>query len=170
MTQQCRKVWQCIIVEHNLRLLIGSGHNVADRTQRCRLHLHLDVRQKWNQMWHNAAVDDELNLLIATIGQIAERPHGVNENVHIGVVYEMTECWKDLIDGLQGRWWVLVTAKIDNHPGDVAQEADGNVGLHERQQRRHDAHLNDIISQMRSIADDVAECPDRLLADIWRWR
>lgn len=115
-----------------MRLLVGAGDDVAHRPQSCRLHLHLDVRQEWNQMRHDATVDDELNLLVAAIGQIAERPHRVDENVHIGVVYEMTECWKDLIDRLKWRRWIFVAAEIDNHPGDVAQEADGNIGLHER--------------------------------------
>lgn len=120
-------------------------------------------------MWNDATVNHQLDLLVSAIGQVAQSPDGVDKDVHVRVVNEVTEGRKDLIDRLDGRWWVLVAAQIDDNPGDVAQEADGNIRFNERQKRRNDAALDDIIAQLRSIADDVSESPDCLFAYIGSW-
>lgn len=169
VTQERRKVCKCVVVEDDLSLLVRSGDDVADGTQRGGLYLHLDMRQQRDQVRNDAAVDDQLDLLVAAVGQVAERPDGVDEDVHVRVVNEMTEGWKDLIDGLDRRRRVLVAAQVDDHPRDVAEEADGDVRFDERQQRLHNVHLDDVISKLRSIADDVAERPDGLLANVGGW-
>lgn len=157
---------QSVVVEYNLSLLIRSGDDISHGTQRGRLHLHLDMRQERDQVWNDATVDDQLDLLVAAVGQVAERPDSVHENVDVRVVNQMTKSWKDLIDGLNWRGWVLVAAQVDDHPSDVAEETDRDVGFHERQQRRYDSHFDDVVSELRAVPDDVSEGPHGLLAHI----
>ena len=63
---------------------------------------------------------------------------------------------KNFLDGvLRGRG-VLVAAQVDHHPGDVAQERDGDLGVDETQQRLNNSKGNDVISQGRAVTNDVA--------------
>lgn len=124
------------------------------------------MRQERDQVWNDAAVYDQLDLFVAAVGQITESPDGVHKNVDVRVVNQMTKSWKDLIDGLDWRWWVLVATQVDDHPSDVAEETDGNIWFHERQQWRHDAHFDDIVSKLGSITDNVSKGPHGLFAHI----
>lgn len=170
MTQESREVRKCVVVENDLSLLIWPGDDVADGAQRGRLNLHLNMWQQWDQVWHNTAIDDQLDLLVPTVCQVTERPDGIDQDVDVRIVNEMTERWKDLIDGLNRRRWILVATQIDNHPGDVTEEADRDIRFHEGEQRLNDAHLYDIISKLRSISNDVSERPDSLLTNVCCWR
>lgn len=126
---------QCVVIEYNLSLLIRSGDDIPDGTQCSRLDLHLYMRQQRNQVGDDSTVDNELDLFVASVGQVAESPDSVHENVDVRVVNQMTKSWKDLIDGLNWRGWILVAAQVDDHPSDVAEETDRDIGFHERQQR-----------------------------------
>ena len=53
-------------------------------------------------------------------------------HIGVGVVYEHTQRGKDLLDRVHRRRRVFIAAQVDNHPRDVAQEADGNCGIDER--------------------------------------
>lgn len=121
-------------------------------------------------MWNDAAIDDQLDLFVSTIGQIRKRPDSVDQNIHIRVVNEVTKCWKDLIDGLNGWRRVLVATQVDNDPSDVAEEADRDIRLDKREQRRNDTHFDDIISQLRTISDDVSKGPHSLFTNVCGWR
>lgn len=59
-------------------------------------------------------------------------------------------------DGGDGGRRVLIPAQVDNDPGHVAKERDGDVGLDEREKRRDDAHIDDIVTKLWSVTDDVA--------------
>lgn len=58
-------------------------------------------------------------------------------------------------DRAHGRWRVLVSAQVDDHPCHVSQEGDRDVGADELEEGLDHAQFDDIISQMRAIADYV---------------
>ena len=59
------------------------------------------------------------------------------------------------LDGLNWGRGVLVAAQVDHHPGDVAQERDGDLGVDETQQRLNNSKGNDVISQGRAVTNNV---------------
>ena len=63
---------------------------------------------------------------------------------------------KNFLDGVLGRGRVLVAAQVDHHPGDVAQERDGDVRIDETQEGLHHAKSYDVISQGRAVTNYVA--------------
>ena len=63
---------------------------------------------------------------------------------------------KNFLDGVLGRGRVLVPAQVDDHPGDIAQERDGDLGVDETQQRLNNSKGNDVISQGRAVTNNVA--------------
>ena len=76
---------------------------------------------------------------------------------------------EDLLDGSHWGWRVLVTTKVHHHPGDIPQEADGNLGVDECEKGLDDSQLYDVVPEVRSVPDDVAEGPDCLLAHVLVW-
>lgn len=59
-----------------------------------------------------------------------------------------------------------IPADVNDDPGDVTQELDGDARVDERKQRRDDAERDDIVPELRPVADDVAQRPDGLLAHV----
>lgn len=56
-----------------------------------------------------------------------------------------------LLDSLHGWWRILVPAQVDDDPGDIPQEGDGDRGIDEGQQRLDHAQRDDIISTLRAV-------------------
>lgn len=52
---------------------------------------------------------------------------------------------------LHGRRGVLVTAEVDDDPGDVAEEGDGDRRVDERQQRLDHAQGDDVVPALWAI-------------------
>ena len=87
-------------------------------------------------------------------------------DIGVGVVDEGVEGGQQLADGVDVRRRVLVAAQVDDDPGDVAQETDGYRVGDKVQQDRHDAQTDDVVAQVRPVADDVAQRPDGLFAHV----
>ena len=66
-------------------------------------------------------------------------PYRVDKNVNIIVMDEHGEGREDVPDGLHRRRGVLVPAQVHHHPGHVAQERNGYVGVDEGEERLDDA-------------------------------
>ena len=71
--------------------------------------------------------------------------------IDVGVVYQYAEGGQDLLDGLDGRGRVLVAAQVDDDPGDVSEEGDGDVGVDEGEQGLHHAHPDDQVSTLGAV-------------------
>ncbi len=56
----------------------------------------------------------------------------------------------------------LISAQVDDDPGDVPEEGDGNVRVDEGEEGLDHPQLDDIVAQRRSVADNVAQGPYRL--------
>lgn len=61
---------------------------------------------------------------------------------------------------------VLVATEIHNDPRDVSEEADGYRVGDEAQQNRHHPEADNVVSEVRAVTDDVAQCPHGLLANV----
>jgi len=74
-------------------------------------------------------------------------------NAHIGIimVYKDVECGQDLLNGVVRRWRFLVATQIHDHPGHVAQEAQGDGRVDEGQQGLHHAHTDHIVPALGAI-------------------
>jgi len=71
-----------------------------------------------------------------------------------------------LLDSFFRRRRILAATQIDNDPGHISEERHRNVGADELQKRSDHAQFDDKVATVGSVADDVAERPDRLLADV----
>ena len=71
-------------------------------------------------------------------------------------MYEHAERRQYLLDRLHGRRRVLVAAQVHDHPRDVAQEADGDCGIDERQQRLHDAQTDHVVATLWTVTCVIA--------------
>lgn len=56
-----------------------------------------------------------------------------------------------LLDCLHGWWRILVTAKVDHDPSDIAEEGYGDGGTDEGEQGLHHTQADHIISALRAI-------------------
>ena len=57
---------------------------------------------------------------------------------------------------LYGWWRILVPTQVDDHPGDVPQEGDGNLGVDEGEKGLNYSQLYDVVSQVGTVAYYVA--------------
>ena len=84
----------------------------------------------------------------------------------VGVLDEKGERGQQTSNGVVAGRRILAPTQVDNDPGDVAQECDGYCGRDEAEQGLDDAHLHDQVAALRTVADYVAESPDRLFAHV----
>ena len=82
------------------------------------------------------------------------------------MVDKHVEGGQNLPDGLHGRRRVLVPAQVHHDPRDVAQKRDWDFRVDEAEQGLHDAEPDDVVTQVRTVSNYVAQGPNSLLAHI----
>ena len=87
-------------------------------------------------------------------------------HINVTVVDKHVECRQNLPDGLYWRRRVLVPAQIHHNPRHVAQERDWDFRVDEAEQGLDDAEPDDVVTQVRTVANYVAQGPNSLLAHI----
>lgn len=76
------------------------------------------------------------------------------------------ESGKEFPDGIDMWWGILVAAQVNNHPGNVPQEANRYSFRNKVQKDGHDSQTDDVVAQVRPITDDIAQRPDGLFANV----
>ena len=75
---------------------------------------------------------------------------------------------QNLPDGLHGRRRVLVPAQVHHDPRHVAQERNWDFRVDEAEQGLDDAEPDDVVTEVRTVSNYVAQGPNSLLAYILR--
>ena len=87
----------------------------------------IPVREKRYQLGHYSAINHHLDLFITTVSQVGQGPYSVHEDIDVGVVDKHREGREDFLDGLYRGRWVFVSAQVHHDPGDIPEEADGDL-------------------------------------------
>lgn len=163
--QQSQQARQCVVVDDELRLQIVTRDNVANRSERRRLHGRTGVEQQFDEPTTDSSFNDGLNLFVGTVREIRKRPTSVRQHFLVRTENELRQSREtgahQFKIGLG-----LAAAKIRQSPGGVAEHTDLAILVELVQQRVHCAGLQDKITAGRRISGDVPEGPDSLFADI----
>ena len=73
------EVLECVVVEHNLGLIVCASDDVAYGSERGGHHFDFLMAEQRHQVWHKSGFDDHLNDMIASVCQIRNGPHRVDE-------------------------------------------------------------------------------------------
>lgn len=76
-------------------------------------------------------------------------------HVDVAVVDEHVECGQDVPNGLDWGRRILIPAQVDNHPRDIPEEGDRNLGVDEAQKGLHNTEINHVVTEVGAIAYDV---------------
>ena len=160
---------QRVGVDDTLRLIVRSGHDVANAAQRRAQDAHLGLVvhvEELDEARHDARLDHRVDLLVGTVGDVGEGPARVGEHLFVVGVEELREGGQYLLQDAHRRRRILVAAQVGQGPRDVAQEGVGRVGVDEREERLDDAALDDQVAELGAVAGDVAQRPHGLLAHV----
>lgn len=68
---------------------------------------------------------------------------------------ETVEGWQDLLDHLDGRRRILVSAQVHDDPGDISEEWETDKRTDEVYEWLHNSQMNDVVSALRSISYNI---------------
>ena len=75
--------------------------------------------------------------------------------IHVRMMDKHVKCGQDFTNSLHRGRWVFVPTQVDHYPRHIPEKSDWDVWTDKGQQGLYHTQLNDIISQMRSVTNDV---------------
>lgn len=94
------------------------------------------------------ATEKPLQKLCVT--QPAVTPSTAKQHIHLSGTQNPAHA-THLLHSLHGWWWILVAAEVNNDPGNIAEEGDGDRWVDERKQGLDHAQGDDIIPALWTI-------------------
>ena len=163
--QQPEQRLQSVAVDDDLSLIVVAGHDVPHRSKRRNQHARMVARQELHETSTHSSLDDGLNFVVRTVAKVRERPARISEHLLVVRVHQASERRKRRSQRAKVRLR-FTSAKVRQSPRRVTEHLDLRLGVELREERMQRVGVQHQVAAPRTVARDVPECPNRLLAHV----
>mmetsp|Transcript_115139 Transcript_115139/g.365826 ORF Transcript_115139/g.365826 Transcript_115139/m.365826 type:complete len:583 (+) Transcript_115139:81-1829(+) len=163
--EQVHQGRQHAALQHRLRLMVVSRDDVADGAKSGRLHEGRLVRKKLHEALADTGLQHGSDSIVRAIGEVGQCPAGVCKHLDIARGKQVRKRLQRRRDPLEGRRG-LAAAEVGQRPSGVAHQRNTRGLSDQPHDGVQSAALKHQVAEVRTIACDVPEGPDGLLAHI----
>mmetsp|Transcript_13554 Transcript_13554/g.36404 ORF Transcript_13554/g.36404 Transcript_13554/m.36404 type:complete len:231 (-) Transcript_13554:497-1189(-) len=156
-------------VNHGLRLLVISCHNVTQCAKNRRLYADRRPTQQKHQSRNHSGVDHDLNVFVRAIRQVGKRPARVGEHFLVLQLNKPRQRRQTVAHNVEV-WLRLTATQVRKRPRGVAQQRGARDCVYaskQTQHRRKRTVVQQKVAARRRVSGDVSERPYSLLANLF---